>query len=394
MFAAPLLLESRPIGSEQHAGRSSSHHRGTLKRGPRRGSDTSEASIGGEVFSNMRSDASVGHAMGHSKTDSRKSKHIERRPSNGSQVSSASPGRLTLRGPSEDQAGAPSAPKIWPPDMPWKGVCDIIEARKHVQVAPRSTPSVFGASALQELLARAAFTYLEAYGNTRQRSMTAQHRAVWLLTYLNGVSHFLRQSMMRHCFGEDAEHPESSQKEKHVEKMLNALKPETWQIPPPMSLPEAEDGRVVPFLPATTIREPVPQPPEELRLPGQPRKVERVPSGPPVGAPCVADQACRCCKETAGPSSWGNPRCLGCSSVDVVPFKCHPLSGLLIDQAPDFRFEVLLAEPISKVLRCTLTPPPLRPSDAFRLDEKKASLVRADRRNRLDTAGIRTVNLE
>jgi len=77
----------------------------------------------------------------------------------------------------------------------------------------------------------------------------------------------------------------------------------------------------------------------------------------------VKDGRCKVCSGVASPRAWGNVRCHGCSAVDTISFRDHPLRGLLLDWHPDIRpaFPGAPASPqaSSSPRKHLITPPPL-----------------------------------
>lgn len=246
--------------------------------------------------------------------------------------------------------------KNWPLEFPWHGVMQILQASK--QIPPRRRPYKFGESSLVELLCRAAFTHLEAYGNTQQKSMTGYQRVLWLLIYLRSVLHHLQKSLGNHDMKDFP----------GLEATLRNLRPEMWSEPPKATASNRTEVRLFPVI----VRPGLQQPPEELRLPAVPPIREKGQTLLQMSSPFVVDQVCRQCQQEVLPSG-GNPKCLGCSWVDAVPFKCHPLAGLLIDRSPDVRLEAVSVEHVLRAPRSELTPPPLCVGDSFHRNDSPRS---------------------
>ncbi|CAK0863080.1 unnamed protein product, partial [Prorocentrum cordatum] len=77
-----------------------------------------------------------------------------------------------------------------------------------------------------------------------------------------------------------------------------------------------------------------------LLLPSPPpsRPASSCSSGPAPGdaSPGIVEGRCRLCGCGLGVSPWGNPRCRGCSAVEVVRLEHHPLRPLLLDWPAGF----------------------------------------------------------
>jgi len=80
---------------------------------------------------------------------------------------------------------------------------------------------------------------------------------------------------------------------------------------------------------------------------------------------CVVDGFCNVCKNSQAPGQWGSPQCPGCSIVDVLPFKNHLFSKLLVHE-PEQKMKVLEAKPPLRTHRHSFTPPPIGTSHSLR----------------------------
>lgn len=100
--------------------------------------------------------------------------------------------------------------------------------------------TIFGPGALMEIIFKAAFFRLGAYGNYAQRSSTSYARAVWLLTYLRSVVEHLHQSQeRRQSSGEpSADGP--------LGKALDIAPPSLWSDPPLLSVPGSRATMIQP----------------------------------------------------------------------------------------------------------------------------------------------------
>lgn len=91
---------------------------------------------------------------------------------------------------------------------------------------------------------------------------------------------------------------------------------------------------------------------------------------------CVVDGTCTVCGLPAGEGEWGNPRCHGCSIVDMLPFEDHLFKKLLM-HVPDDNLKVKAAHPPLKTRKHCLTPPPMGRSHSLRKapERKKVGIL-------------------
>merc|ERR1712070_329910 len=94
---------------------------------------------------------------------------------------------------------------------------------------------------------------------------------------------------------------------------------------------------------------------DRLQDPDKPK--EEAPKEPKSEPLCIVDGECAICKAPAKPNKWGNPRCCGCSVVDILPFNDHLFKMLLVPQESK-NLRPLDAKPPLKVRRHAMTPPP------------------------------------
>jgi hypothetical protein len=81
--------------------------------------------------------------------------------------------------------------------------------------------------------------------------------------------------------------------------------------------------------------------------------------------PCIVDGVCKLCEGAGGPGEWGDPRCRGCSIVDVFSFKDHLFKALLVHEPPR-HLKGLIAESPLRSRRHAMTPPPMGTPHALR----------------------------
>lgn len=288
----------------------------------------------------------------------------------------------------------------WPTPLPWTGIAEVAKrALTDGEGAKlRRCPTRFGADALAEMLCRAAFAYLGGYGSTHQQGMSGYMRVVWLVAYLRNIVHHLRGSLEKRLAGAAGE----AVGHEALRSALEGVPDTLWVLPP---LPE-------PLLPLPTSRTGLPT--KDLELVARARRrasagvgseggsqgtaaltmapsTPRTPRSPQVqkdarnavvtpqrtgrhrseaAVPLVADGTCRLCQLPAGPQQWGNPRCRGCSIVDRLALRQHPLSALLVGRPMGALPDRKRAQWPPQLERSGLTPPPVLSSNALRCHVK------------------------
>jgi len=85
-----------------------------------------------------------------------------------------------------------------------------------------------------------------------------------------------------------------------------------------------------------------------------------------IGTLCIKESVCILCGYRVRAREWGNPKCLGCSIVDIMAFENHPFNRLLCSRSAGQSFTLEVAMEPFKTERADLTPPPLRSSETLR----------------------------
>lgn len=303
-------------------------------------------------------------------------------------------------------------PRGTPPYLKVKIKLVAADPREHLM---GRQPCFFGVGAFMEVLCRLAFMYLGQYGNMQQQGSSALARTVWLLVYLHSAFAHLRHSLeKRSAEGEPSLHAPLRKALLQPAELWAATfdakahrLPATTMRPGPLKeekeavlkkkskkvlvqAPEGVDEGLKAVLFTSRLRrrgqsslkrrseasrgpEELPAAPvelEEVQQQPQPQQLQQ--PGPAVLPPdeaypqCVVDGLCQVCGSTGGVPLWGNISCWGCSVVDLINFRTHPIRPLLLDVHPALKPVAPSAAIPPKLERTELTPPPLGRNDVLR----------------------------
>lgn len=196
-----------------------------------------------------------------------------------------------------------------------------------------------------ELLCKVAFSYLGCYGNMQQRSMSTLMQSVWLLVYMRFTAESVRGSLERRS---SLEGQAGQDGYGALGRAARLLCPEVWKIK------AAPDFQEVPL----ACVKPVPR--EVLR-----QTTRQASEAPQEGVPYVMEKRCQICKSEVEVASWGNIRCFGCSRVDSLAFRRHPLVSVLRKSGEK---PVALAGKVPRVRNTSLSPVRFQDNDTLRPD--------------------------
>eukprot|EP00435_Cladocopium_sp_Y103_P017121 s2206_g4.t1 len=222
--------------------------------------------------------------------------------------------------------------------LPW----EVISMRLREGAKNEPCSAFLRAPALMELLCKVAFSYLGCYGNMQQRSMSTLMQSVWLLVYMRFTVESVRGSLHRRSSLLEGEDHYGA-----LGRAARRLHPEVWKI---KAAPDFQDQ-----MPAACVK-PVPR--EVLR-----QTTKQASEAPQEGVPYVVDKRCRICRSDVEVASWGNVRCFGCSKVDSLAFRRHPLVSVLRKSGEK---PVALAGKVPRVRNTSLSPVRFQDNDTLR----------------------------
>eukprot|EP00931_Biecheleriopsis_adriatica_P038852 TRINITY_DN22220_c0_g1_i1.p1 TRINITY_DN22220_c0_g1~~TRINITY_DN22220_c0_g1_i1.p1 ORF type:complete len:980 (+),score=172.72 TRINITY_DN22220_c0_g1_i1:93-3032(+) len=245
----------------------------------------------------------------------------------------------------------------WPPTFPWEKIAEYAERVQDGAPSISAKPSCFGPQALMEMVCKIAFTHVAFYGNIQQRSMSGALPTTWMLVYLRFVTESLRKSLDKRKLSKQAE----EERYGALSRAVRGLHIDSWGLSVPDLNDEDDEAKPQP----TVFREPVRNTPESMGL-LPPKKVYDPETAPKLGSPCVVDGTCRLCGNSGiSMSDWGNIRCHGCSKLDTLSLKHHPLAPLVVGRPPWQQLEAVSSGPIRRVRNSSLSPPRTRESDSL-----------------------------